>query len=200
VQTAGQKSEDIHKGRSEKKKATGGGSLSQYNHTEECEALTRDLRERLVRAGGAISNDLGLGRIWGQVLAYLYLQEGERSMDQIEEDLELSKAAVSIAARQLEKFGLVCCVHHRGDRRLYYRTADTLVSALQDSVLTLLRGKLNIIESELDLVRDRLRAADVDADDEVRFVSARVERAQTLIHGISALLDSDVASILFKLE
>jgi DNA-binding transcriptional regulator GbsR (MarR family) len=199
VQTAGQKSEDIHKGRSEKEEATGGGSLSQYNHTEECEALTRDLRERLVRTGGGVSHDLGLGRIFGEVLVYLYLHESERSLDQIEDDLDLSKAAVSIAARQLEKLGLVCRVHHRGDRRLYYRTADTLVSALQGTVLTLLRGKANIIETELDLVRQSIKTAELNSDEDIQFFKSRVERAHSLLSKISKLLDSNITRMILKL-
>ena len=63
-------------------------------------------RKRLIETGGRMSQDLGMGRIVGQILIYLYLSPAEASLDEIEEQLELSKASVSIAARQLENFGL----------------------------------------------------------------------------------------------
>ena len=50
-----------------------------------------------MQAGGATSQDLGLGRTLGQVLVYLYLTDGECPLDRIEADLGLSKASVSIA-------------------------------------------------------------------------------------------------------
>jgi DNA-binding transcriptional regulator GbsR (MarR family) len=62
---------------------------------------------RLVETGGRISQDLGLGRIVGQLLVYLYLQPRECSLDVLESELGLSKASVSIAARQLERLGIV---------------------------------------------------------------------------------------------
>ena len=62
---------------------------------------------RLGETGGRTSQDLGLGRIVGQVLVYLYLQPSACSLEKLEKALGLSKASVSIAARQLEQLGLV---------------------------------------------------------------------------------------------
>ena len=61
-----------------------------------------ETRLLLVKTGGHISQDMGTGRIVGQVLVHLYLQENECSLYAIGEDLGLSKAYVSIAVRQLE--------------------------------------------------------------------------------------------------
>ncbi len=53
---------------------------------------------RLIETGGRTSQDLGTGRIVGQILIYLYLREDESSLDGIAEDLGLSKASVSIGS------------------------------------------------------------------------------------------------------
>jgi DNA-binding transcriptional regulator GbsR (MarR family) len=119
----------------------------------------REARARLVEAGGRTSQELGLGRMVGQVLVSLYLADGERSMDEIEAELGLSKAAVSVASRQLEGLGLVTRVWRAGDRRSYYRTADNLASALQAGLLALARRKLDGAGGELDRVHDLLQAA-----------------------------------------
>ena len=69
--------------------------------------VAQEARSRLIETGGRTSQDLGLGRIVGQILVYLYLTDGDCSLDKIGADLDLSKASVSIAARQLESLWLL---------------------------------------------------------------------------------------------
>ena len=64
---------------------------------------------RLIETGGQTSQDLGLGRIVGQILVYLYLKPSACSLEELENDLGLSKASISIAARQLEQLGFKIC-------------------------------------------------------------------------------------------
>ena len=64
--------------------------------------ITREVRTRLIEVAGGTTQDLGLGRIIGQVLGDIYMTDGDSSLDAIGHNLGLSKAAVSIAARQLE--------------------------------------------------------------------------------------------------
>ncbi len=187
--------------RPEKGAATKGGSVpwaarsSGENHD-----WARELRDRLVRVSGATSQDLGLGRIFGEVLVYLYLHEEECSLDQIESDLSLSKAAVSIAARQLETLGLIRRVRRNGDRRRYYRTADTLGSALQGSVLTLLRRKLDTVDIELDRAQKQIAGARAARDPDVEFLHSRIGRAHSIIRRITGLMENPIARLLIKLQ
>jgi DNA-binding transcriptional regulator GbsR (MarR family) len=155
---------------------------------------------RLVEAGGRTSQELGLGRMVGQVLVYLYLAEGERSMDEIEAELGLSKAAVSVTARQLEGLGLVTRVWRKGDRRNYYRTADNLASALQAGLLGLLRRKLDSTGSELDRVHELLQAAGRanGADREIDFLKGRVKRAKVLRDRAANILGSRLFQLLVR--
>ena len=53
-----------------------------------------DARLRLIETGGRTSQDLGLGRIVGQILIYLYLQPEACPLDRLEQDLGLSKAPI----------------------------------------------------------------------------------------------------------
>ena len=52
--------------------------------------LCEEARGRLIDVAGATCQELGLGRVIGQVLVYLYLQEDECSLDEIEAHLGLS--------------------------------------------------------------------------------------------------------------
>ena len=162
--------------------------------------LAADIRLRLVEVGGRTSQDLGLGRILGQMLVYLYLWDGECSLDQIGDELGLSKAAVSIAARQLESLGLVRRVWKRGDRRSYYRTADDLGSALQQGLLGLIRRKMDSAAIELDQSNQLLieSGAAENGDPELRFLAGRVKRAKVLRDRVAKILGSRILQLLVR--
>ena len=67
--------------------------------TKQQNKVTCEVRTRLVEVAGRTTQDLGMGRIIGQVLGDIYMTEGDSSLDDIGRNLGLSKAAVSIAAR-----------------------------------------------------------------------------------------------------
>lgn len=158
------------------------------------------MRRRLVDVGGRMSQDLGLGRIVGQILVYLYLRDGECSLDQIGHDLGLSKAAVSIAARQLENLGLLRRSWKKSDRKTYYRTADDIASALQQGLLAFIGQKIQAVAGELDYANGALEEASKvsDASRETEFVFSRVKRAKVLRDKVAGLLDNPILKFFIK--
>jgi DNA-binding transcriptional regulator GbsR (MarR family) len=60
---------------------------------------------RLIETGGRTCHSLGTGRIVGQMLIYLYLEEDDSSFDGIADDLGVCKASVSIAVRKHKQLG-----------------------------------------------------------------------------------------------
>ena len=137
-------------------------------------SVAPEVRMRLVEVGGRTSQDLGLGRIVGQILVYLYLQDHECSLDEICRDLGLSKAAVSVAARQLESLGFLRRVWRPGDRKSYYRTADNIATALQQGLMTMIHQKTQVVTAELEYVAEMLE------DPDLKFLRGRVSRARKL--------------------
>jgi DNA-binding transcriptional regulator GbsR (MarR family) len=149
----------------------------------------KEARIRLVETGGRTSQDLGAGRIVGQVLVFLYLQENECSLDLIGDELGLSKASVSIAARQLETLGLVREVWKAGDRKNYYRSADNIANALQQGILSVVRNKVQLFGNELDAslaIIDQTDKSKINA--EAEFLRKRVTRAKKLQNRLDAFL------------
>lgn len=63
----------------------------------------------------------GLPRIAGRLVGFLIVHEGAFSLDELAEELQVSKASVSTNARQLEQYGLVERTSEPGDRRDYYQ-------------------------------------------------------------------------------
>jgi len=162
--------------------------------------IATEIRIRLVEVGGKTSQDLGLGRIVGQVLMYLYLREGERSLDQIGEDLGLSKAAVSTAVRQLESLGLLRQVWRKGDRKNYYRPAESIGTALQQGLLAFVRQKVQSVAMEIDYANEMLEneIGNPGASPETYFVHSRVKRAKHLRDMAAKLLESPLLGFLNK--
>ena len=158
-------------------------------------------RTRLVETGGRTSQDLGLGRIVGQVLVFLYLQPAECSLDTLEQELGLSKASVSVAARQLEALGLVSRVWLKGERKKYYRSAENIASALQQGLLSLVRQKVQFFGGELDACMQLLDNTDeYVVTRELDFLKQRVNRAGKLQKRLDKVLGNPLVRLLTKSE
>ena len=160
----------------------------------------KEARMRLVEVGGKTSQDLGAGRIVGQILVFLYLQEKECSLDAIGEELGLSKASVSIAVRQLEQLGLARKVWKTGDKRNYFKSADNIANALQQGVLSLVRQKIQLFGGELDATLEIVKniPEESPALDEVAFLTQRIERAKKLQKGLDRVLGNPLVRLLTR--
>lgn len=154
------------------------------------------VRKRLTEVGGRTTQDLGLGRIVGQILVHLYLSPGERPLEEIASELGLSKAAVSIAARQLESLGLLRRSWKAGDRKTYYRTADDIATALHQGLLILVRNKMGLLAEELKQAESDLKAPHGGSDAE--FMLGRVKRARKLRDTAMSVLENPVVKLLTK--
>lgn len=159
---------------------------------------TSQVRKRLTEVGGRTAQDLGLGRIVGQILVHLYLSPGEQSLEDIAKELGLSKAAVSIAARQLESLGLLRRSWKSGDRRTYYRTADDIATALHQGLLMLVRNKMSLLGTELKQAETDLKSEGKDTGAD--FILGRVKRARKLRDTAMTILENPVVKLLARVK
>ncbi|MFH1476985.1 MAG: winged helix DNA-binding protein [Verrucomicrobiota bacterium] len=164
---------------------------------EQQNAIIREVRARLVEVAGRTTQDLGLGRIIGQVLGDIYLTEGESSLDDIGRNLGLSKAAVSIAARRLESLGLLQRIWKKADRRNYYRIVDHLGAALRQGIMELVRGKLRAAGAELDHAEELLyQAGNGDHNNEIKFLQRRLNRARQQRRRAARILNNPIMKMM----
>ena len=157
----------------------------------------KQVRARLIEVAGRTTQDIGFGRISGQVLCDVYLSEGPRSLDEISRDLGLSKAAVSIAARQLEGLGLLQRGWRQGDRKNYYETARHFGVALRDGLLQMLRQKVQVAGGEIDAAQTLVKqAGNGRGDPSLRFIEKRLDRALKLRDRMNWLLNNPLIRML----
>ncbi|MBM9538574.1 GbsR/MarR family transcriptional regulator [Desulfobulbus alkaliphilus] len=155
------------------------------------------IKKRLVASGGRLAQEFGFNRVAGQVLSCLYLTEGEASLDELERELGLSKAAVSLAATQLERLGLIHRVKKSGDRKRYYRSAEDIGSALQHGISTFARTKMALLE--IDLAEVSAELADFPGEEKARFLAVRVARIRDLNQRAERMLDHPLTKLFSKL-
>ena len=161
------------------------------------DAIIREVRQRLIEVAGRTTQDLGMGRIIGQVLGDIYMTEGDSSLDDIGRNLGLSKAAVSIAARQLESLGLLQRIWKKADRKNYYRIVDHLGVALRQGLLELVRGKMRTAGVELDRAEELLRQAGNGGNNsEIKFMQTRLNRARQLRQRATRIFNNPIMKML----
>ncbi|MFH0785366.1 MAG: hypothetical protein V2B20_25900 [Pseudomonadota bacterium] len=168
----------------------------------EDEKKLQEARMRLIETGGRTSQDLGTGRIVGQILIYLYLRQDESSLDGIAEDLGLSKASVSIAVRQLEQLGLARKVWKSGDKRNYYKSAENIGKALQQGLLALVRQKIQLFGDELESSLEQIQEIPENSPvkEDIIFLKQRIVRAKKLQSGLERVLGNPLVSLLAGLR
>lgn len=150
-------------------------------------------KRRLVGMGGRLAQEFGFNRVAGEALACLYLTDGELSLDALERELKLSKAAVSLATTQLERLGLVQRVRKAGDRKRYYCSAEEIGSALRHGILSFARAKLALLEVDLRQAYETLTA--LPRDRQTRFLASRVTRMLELQRRAQRLLGNPLVKM-----
>lgn len=120
---------------------------------------TRDFIESM---GRQFEED-GTPRIAGRLFGFLMLQEEPCSLDEVAEQLQVSKGSASSNARLLEQLGIAERVTRAGDRRDYYQISPdigerTLERALQgiDRMLGRLRRGSDAVGGRSSIVAARL--------------------------------------------
>jgi len=106
--------------------------------------LTKDER-RFVEAVALLLTPWGVPPVAARLYGYLLLCPRPVSLDQITEDLEISKSSASVAARLLENYTLARRHGEAGTKRALYAVADDYEAIIrqQNRLLDALAGQLN---------------------------------------------------------
>ena len=155
------------------------------------------VKAALIDARARMAQDFGFNRAAGATLACLFLTDGDASLDALESELGLSKAAVSLAAAQLERLGLIERVRKAGDRRRYYRSAGDIGSALRHGILRFARSRAAALEADLQRADQLL--ADRKREPAGRFLGSRIARLRDLNRRAASLLENPLVRLFAKL-
>ena len=131
----------------------------------------------MIEAGGRTAQTFGLSRLFGQIFTCLYLSSVPQSLDELAVTLGVSKASVSIAARQLESWGAVRRVWRKGDRRDFYEAETDFSRLIHNGLLSSLNKKLDSAHIQISRSLQLLEESGPDGGDN-EFLRTRLQQAE----------------------
>ena len=109
----------------------------------------------------------GMPRVAGRLFGLLMISAEPQSLDDLAEQLEVSKASVSVNARYLEDRAKIERISRTGDRRDYYQISeDILERSIEDRAARVRRLQAVVAAARSgqvfknDIVKDRLEMVD----------------------------------------
>lgn len=150
------------------------------------------VRQAFIDGAGHIAVSLLglLNRVCGQIYALLYLSPKPLSLDDIVDELGVSKGSVSVNIRILEDYKLVRKIWVKGSRKDYYEASDTIPHKILKEFFE--KIKRNILDSR-DMVGDCLdmlqnTKALKGAKEEGAFIEDRLTKIKSFYEAASVLM------------
>jgi DNA-binding transcriptional regulator GbsR (MarR family) len=124
--------------------------------------LDQPIIRRFIEDAGNTTQALGVGRVVGQIFAYLYFSEQSRTLDDMKEALGISKGSASMGVRQLEQWGAVQRVWVKGDRKDFYTANDYFGQIIKNIMFDVMGKRLASLSQSLDTAESELSSCAAD--------------------------------------
>ena len=156
---------------------------------------------RLVEAAGHASQSLGVGRVMGQIFAYLYLCRDPRSLDDLTSALGISKGSASMGVRQLEQWGALEKVWVKGDRKDYYKARDAFGKIIKNVIRDLAGKRIEsssiLLHEVEDVLKKKVLKNGKDSDEDA-FIRERIEKIRLFQNKAQGMWDWVILKMLLK--
>jgi DNA-binding transcriptional regulator GbsR (MarR family) len=107
----------------------------------------RAARDRFIQGIVRMSDLFGLNRFTVQLYAFLYLTGRPVSLDEIVEELGVSKGNVSVNIRELEKWGAVKKTWVKGSRKDYYEAEPDIKKVFSNKLKSAIQKRISEVSS-----------------------------------------------------
>ena len=159
------------------------------------------IAQRMIASAGHATQSLGVGRVLGQIFAYLYFNRKPRSLNDLTEDLGISKGSASMGVRQLEQWGGLEKIWVKGDRKDYYQARDNFGRVIKNAILDLAGKRIQDSASTLSEVGSELASKknngnDLSEDDE--FMIEQLGKLKAFQDKTQGLWDGILLKMLLK--
>jgi HTH-type transcriptional regulator, glycine betaine synthesis regulator len=140
------------------------------------------VNESTVAGLGRLASFFGFSDVMGRLYGTLLLSPDPMSLDDLAEQLQISKGSVSMNMRSLERWGMAKEVWMRGDRKKYYTAESDLWLVIRNVLGSREQREVQRALIVLQESMVKLRAADAELTDEERelahFYLERIEELQ----------------------
>lgn len=147
-------------------------------------------REEFIQGMSRISHFWGFPKAMGAIYGAIYLSPTPLSLDEIVEQVGVTKGAVSTHVRTLERLGMVHKQIRLGDRKDYYEAEDdfwkVIKGVLREREQQEFDVALRTVNNSLDMVD---QAGDAKADPELAsFYRKRMENMQRFFNSLDNIV------------
>jgi len=132
---------------------------------------------RFIEDAGHLTQSFGLGRVLGQMYAYLYFSPEPRNLGDMQGALGISKGSASTCVRQLEQWEAARKVWVKGDRKDYYEANEWLGKIVKNVMLDTIGKRLSSSTALLDEIEHN-GTNPVLADENADFIRQRIEHVR----------------------
>lgn len=116
--------------------------------------MDQETRDFIESMGRQFEED-GAPRIAGRLFGFLMLQDEPCSLDDVAEQLQVSKGSASSNARMLEQLGIAERVTRAGDRRDYYQISPDIGERTLERAVQGIERMLRRLRRGADVIGDR---------------------------------------------
>ncbi|MFH1593963.1 MAG: hypothetical protein ABID09_04640 [Candidatus Omnitrophota bacterium] len=148
----------------------------------------------------------GLNNIMAQLYALLYLSSKPLSLNDMVEQLKISKGSASINMRALERYGAVHKIWVKGSRRDYYEAEGDISKVIMDRVRSMTQHRMLEFKEMIDSSYQALNVINSASEEDqgtMRLFKQRLDELNSL-HGkaqsLFNLVNSTLLSNIFKIK
>lgn len=146
-----------------------------------------------------MTQSLGLGRVLGQIYAYLYFCPEPRNLADIQMTLGISKGSASTGVRQLEQWNALRKIWVRGDRRDYYEANDWLGEIIRNVLADTVGKRLGGATSVLDTLEADVEEMTNQGEHGNReFIEKRIDNLRSFHGKAHKVWNSPIVKMLLK--
>src|SRR5574337_446628 len=148
----------------------------------------RDIRHGMMDTIGKITFFWGFSRIMGKLYGLLYLSTKHLTLDEMAEQIAISKGNVSINIRALERWNMVRKIWVRGDRRDFYEAETDFWKIIQGVLKE--REKREFDQALGSIGNLRKRTEDIHKREkapETAFALERLKKLEGFVHSMDQL-------------
>jgi DNA-binding transcriptional regulator GbsR (MarR family) len=154
--------------------------------------------QHFIEDSGNMTQSFGLGRVVGQLYAYLYFSSTPLNLANMQDALGISKGSASTAVRQLEQWGAAKKVWVKGDRKDYYEACEWFGRVLKNAILDTFGKRMSSYTSLLDEVEDDLVALEGRGDGDGVFIRQRIDNLKQFQQTIRSIFENPIIMEMMK--
>lgn len=149
-----------------------------------------DVQRNLSQSLGRLSDFWGFGKVIGMIYGWLYLSPKPLSLDDLVNELGVSKGSVSMNIRELERLGMVRPCIRPGERKDYYEAEIDFWKIIR----TILREReKRAFDRALESVSEGLAEVEQSNDPDAEFYRRRLKHMHDYFGNIDRLAESVLA-------